>query len=135
MRYTISYVSTVNPEVSKIDIANLMDYVKVNNRLLNITGILIYSEGNFLQVLEGTKRDILALFEKIKKDPRHYNIITMLDKEIDDNSFSDYHSSFTVISDHNGPIELQKFLEKERTSNPVHFKSIEYLTQKFMKLS
>ncbi|GAA4277204.1 BLUF domain-containing protein [Aquimarina mytili] len=134
MRYTISYVSTSNPNVSDIDITQLMDYVKTQNCLLNITGILIYSDGNFLQVLEGAKEVITTLFEKIKKDPRHYNIIKMLDKEISDTSFSDYHSSFTVISDHDGPIELQKFLKKEKLSNPEHFKSIQYLIQKFMKL-
>ncbi len=134
MRYTISYVSTSNPDLSDTDITHLMDYVRAHNCLLDITGILIYSDGNFLQVIEGNKETVKGIFEKIKKDLRHYNIIKILDKEIDGSSFSDYHSSFTVISDHNGPIELQKFLEKEKLSNPEHFKSIAYLTQKFMKL-
>ena len=59
----------------------------------------------------------------------------MLDKEIKDSSFSEYHSSFTVISGHYSHTELQKFLKKEKDNNPEHFKSISYMTQKFMNLS
>ncbi len=135
MRYVISYVSTVHPQVSNYDIAKLMDFIKTNNNILNITGILIYSDGNFFQILEGEKFLIKMLFDKIKKDVRHYNIIKMLDKEIKVNSFSEYNSSFTVISDHYNHKELQLFLKKERRNNPEHFDSISYLTQKFMKLN
>lgn len=135
MRYVISYVSTVHPQVSNYDIAKLMDFIKTNNNTLNITGILIYSDGNFFQILEGEKFLIKMLFDKIKKDVRHYNIIKMLDKEIKVNSFSEYNSSFTVISDHYNHKELQLFLKKERRNNPEHFDSISYLTQKFMKLN
>ena len=134
MRYVISYVSTINPNVSEIDIGNLMDYVKIQNNSLNITGILIYADGNFFQVLEGEKETIKTLFERIKKDKRHYNLIKMLDKDVNDGSFSKYHSSFTVISNQKGYTELQKFLKKEKDYNPEHFKSISYITQKFMNL-
>ncbi|MBQ0736432.1 BLUF domain-containing protein [Aquimarina celericrescens] len=134
MRYIISYVSTVNPDLSNTDIAKLMDHVNVHNNTIGLTGILIYSEGNFFQVLEGEEEIVKRMFERIKKDSRHYNIIKMLDKEMNDHSFSEYHSSFTVISDHYSQTELQEFLNKEKDYNPEHYKSILYLTQKFMKL-
>ncbi|WP_109299784.1 BLUF domain-containing protein [Aquimarina sp. AU474] len=135
MRHIISYVSTVNPLISNSDITDLFDYISVHNNVLEITGILIYSDGNFFQVLEGERQIIKKMFEKILKDSRHYNIIKMLDKEIKDGSFSKYYSSFVVISEDNSHMELQKFLEKEKIQNPEHFKTISYLTQKFMKLS
>ncbi len=135
MRHIISYVSTVNPGLSNIDINELMEYVKVHNNATGLTGILIYSEGNFFQVLEGEMDIVKMMFERIKKDSRHYNVIKMLDKEIDNYSFSEYHSSFTVISGDYSHEEFQKFLEKEKIHNPEHFKSISYLAQKFMKLS
>ncbi|MCK8522202.1 BLUF domain-containing protein [Aquimarina sp. D1M17] len=135
MRYVISYVSTINPQVSDMNVTELMDHVKHRNTDLEITGILIYSEGNFFQVLEGEKDIIHSIFNKIKNDTRHYNIIKILDKEIEDHSFSKYHSSFTVISNHYSHRELQLFLEQQKKDNPEHFQSISYLTQKFMKLS
>ncbi len=134
MRYVISYVSTVNPNISNTDINELMEYVKVRNNNMDITGILIHSEGNFFQVLEGSKEAVKKMFEKIKKDARHYNVIKMLDKQIENNSFSEYHSSFTIISGHYSRAELQQFLVEQKNQNPEHFKSISYITEKFMKL-
>ncbi len=134
MGYIISYVSTITPDLSDVDIRELMEFVKHKNSLLNITGILIYSEGNFFQILEGESEVVKSIFEKIKKDPRHYNIIKMLDKEIKNNSFSAYYSPFTVISDHYSQTELHQFLKNEKDYNPEHFHSISYLTRKFMKL-
>ncbi len=133
-KYIISYVSTVNPNISNSDIAKLMDFVRLHNNSINITGILIYSEGNFFQILEGKEEIVKMMFEKIKKDSRHYNIIKMLDKKTKKVSFTEYHSSFTVISNDSGKEELQLFLQKEKTNNPEHYKSISYLVQKFMKL-
>ncbi|TPN83013.1 BLUF domain-containing protein [Aquimarina algicola] len=133
MRYIVSYVSTISKSISDSDIEELMKYVKLQNNDKKITGILIYSEGNFFQVLEGQEEDIKTLFDKIKKDSRHYNIIKMLDKPVKGISFSEYHSSFTIVSGHNSHDELQNFLENEKTHNPEHFKSISYLIQKFIK--
>ncbi len=98
-------------------------------------GLLIYSDGNFFQILEGEKEIVKMMFERIKKDSRHHNIIKMLDKEIMQSAFSEYHSSFIVISDQHDQNKLHRFLYKEKTNNPEHFKSISYLTQKFMKLT
>ncbi|WP_106793158.1 BLUF domain-containing protein [Aquimarina sp. Aq78] len=135
MRYIISYVSTVNPNISHSDMTELMDYVRLNNNAIGLMGILIYSEGNFFQILEGEEQVVKMMFEKIRKDYRHHNIIKMLDKEIMGSSFSESRSSFTVISDHYNQSELHQFLKKEQENNPEHYKSISYLAQKFMKFN
>ncbi|PKV49718.1 FAD-dependent sensor of blue light [Aquimarina sp. MAR_2010_214] len=135
MRYIISYVSTVNPNISNSDMKALMNYVRLNNNAIGLTGILIYSEGNFFQILEGEEQTVKMMFEKIRKDHRHHNIIKMLDKEIVTSPFSEYHSSFTVISNHYNQNELHQYLKKEETNNPEHYKSISYLAQKFMNLN
>ncbi|MBP2833668.1 BLUF domain-containing protein [Aquimarina sp. U1-2] len=134
MRYIISYVSTVHPDVSSTDISQLMDYVRTYNNTIGLTGILMYSEGNFFQVLEGEEKLVKMMFERIKQDSKHYNIIKMLDSQMNTNSFSEYHSSFTVIADDYSKNELLEFLKKEKDNNPEHYKSISYLTQRFMKL-
>ncbi len=135
MRYIISYVSTVSANVSNTGIKDLMNFVYSHNNNIGITGILIHSEGNFFQILEGDEETVRMMFERIKKDPRHYNIIKMLDKKIDANSFTEYHTPFTIISSHNSHSELHKFLQKEKINNPEHYESISYLIQKFMNLT
>ncbi|MBQ4822331.1 BLUF domain-containing protein [Aquimarina sp. MMG016] len=134
-RHTITYVSTASSELTDNDILDLMIFVKLQNNINQIMGVLIHSEGNFFQVLQGEEDVIKKLFAKIKQDSRHYNVIKMIDRETKNTSFSSYHSSFTVIKDGSGHTELQKFLDNEKINNPENYKSISYLAQKFMKLA
>ena len=60
----------------------------------NITGILLYDQGSFCQVLEGDKKDVLSLFKKIKKDKRHFNVITISEKDIQYREFSTWSMRF-----------------------------------------
>ncbi len=135
MRHSISYVSTVDSRLTDLEIKNLLLFVKETNMINNITGIFIYSEGNFFQVIEGETKKVEALFEKIYNDTRHYNIIKILDKKIEDITFSKYYSYFTIMFGASKHRELQHFLKREQTHNPEHFKNISYLTHKFLKLS
>ena len=45
-----------------------------NNRKLNISGLLILSGNQFLQVLEGPVQEVNDLFQKICRDERHTRI-------------------------------------------------------------
>jgi len=45
-----------------------------NNKLLDITGALVFDQTWFIQVLEGERRVILKTFERLKNDIRHSNI-------------------------------------------------------------
>ena len=63
MNYAISYVSTAAEGISKEDIQDLLELSSRKNNDHNITGILLYSNGNFFQVLEGEKLLINSLFK------------------------------------------------------------------------
>ncbi len=135
MLKTISYVSTAHPTLTDSDINELLETVKERNNAYNITGILMYSSGNFFQVIEGQRDILLEVYEKIKLDQRHFNLIKIFDREIADTSFSEYHSSFTVVTEKNNNQEFQLFLKEQKSHNPDIFKNISYLAHKFMKLS
>ncbi|MBW1294223.1 BLUF domain-containing protein [Aquimarina litoralis] len=135
MWQTISYVSTANRSLTLPKISELFEFVKTTNDNLNITGILMYSDGNFFQILEGEKALIKELFRKILIDPRHYDIIKIFDHEMEEPSFTKYNSDFLTINRKSKHSELEGFLEKERNHNPETFNSVSYLTNKFMQLS
>lgn len=132
--HTITYVSTASPDLKEEDTKNLLVSAKNINILNGISGILIYSDGNFFQIIEGEKQKVKKLFNKIKRDPRHYNLIKLLDKSIEAFSFESYTSSFTVIYNRSNIMELNKFLNREKQYNPLGFENISYLTQKFIPL-
>lgn len=132
--HTITYVSTAMPELNEAQIAELLSQTVANNTANNFTGILIYSEGNFFQVLEGEKEGITRLFAKIKQDSRHYNLIKIFERETENSTFTKYGSSFTVISNSSQIRDLYRFLNREKENNPEGYNNIQYLAQKFMTL-
>ncbi|MGM1057016.1 MAG: BLUF domain-containing protein [Bacteroidota bacterium] len=80
MRQSISYVSTAKSDLSKEHVENLLESTATRNNALDISGILLCSEGNFFQLLEGEKEKVNDLFSIIKKDSRHNNLIKFIDK-------------------------------------------------------
>ena len=54
---------------------------------MDITGVLLYSDQQFVQYLEGDHKDILALYDKIKEDDRHRNAVMISSGPIKERSF------------------------------------------------
>jgi len=78
MVYKLFYVSNSSNEFKgKQDIENILKTANEFNQKKNITGILLYHSGIFLQLLEGKKEDVDYLYEKIEKDKRHRNVIKL----------------------------------------------------------
>ena len=94
MRYAISYVSTAKRSLSETEIRQILNDSENNNNKQNITGLLLYSEGNFFQIIEGDQKQIVQLYETIKDDSRHFNVIKLFGKEINKESFDGYKSDF-----------------------------------------
>lgn len=44
----------------------------ISNGKKGITGLLVFHEKRFFQWIEGAEKDILFLYERLKKDPRHH---------------------------------------------------------------
>lgn len=54
----------------KVEIENLLLQSRENNKKQNITGILLYIEGTFIQYIEGEDNSVKKLYDSIKKDKR-----------------------------------------------------------------
>ena len=93
-RWAICYVSTASPYIEGKDIDNILSYTENWNMNHSITGILLSSEGNFFQVIEGESSIIKELFDNIAKDPRHRNLIRIFNKEIKNAEFTHYKATF-----------------------------------------
>ena len=61
-----------------------------NNRKLGLYGILIHSNGRFLQLIEGPSKFVNEVFCKIVKDPRHYQIELISFENIVKPEFADW---------------------------------------------
>lgn len=98
MRYAVCYVSTSTREMDTLEMEDLLNSTSKYNNECDIRGILLYSTGNFFQILEGEKELIIKLFGQISKDTRHHSIIQVVGKTIKNGAFDGYKAEIVLDS-------------------------------------
>lgn len=93
--HQIIYFSSSKKYLNPEEISELLSKSRENNLKNNITGVLLYFNGDFLQVIEGPKVALLELFEDIKKDERHTGILTVFNKTIKERHFPNWNMGFS----------------------------------------
>jgi hypothetical protein len=76
----------------------LLQQSRQNNSELGLTGILLYKGGNFLQVLEGEEDKVMALYDKIRNDPRHRQVLTIATRPIKERDFGDWTMAYVNLN-------------------------------------
>lgn len=92
------YVSFATVPFEEKDLLHLLAKCRSNNTERDITGQLIYSEGTFLQVLEGPRDAVDATFARIRKDTRHQNVTLIERSTIDERQFGEWSMGFKSLS-------------------------------------
>jgi Sensors of blue-light using FAD len=92
------YVSNRKQNCTEKEIDKILDSCKKNNPSLDITGILLYSETKFIQMVEGEAKVIMELYDKIKKDSRHSTPILISYGPIREKAFPNWHMGSKNIS-------------------------------------
>ncbi|MCB7481470.1 BLUF domain-containing protein [Christiangramia sediminis] len=131
MRFAISYVSSVNPNLTETQIQEVLNFSRNWNNDHDITGILLYSEGNFFQVLEGEKELLKTLFSRILIDKRHQNVMVIFEKEVSQPKFEDYQSDFISLDSRFEPEEIDVYFSQIEKLNPNIQSSVRYILNKF----
>lgn len=90
MVYQLVYVSRACEKLDTHSLDALLSLARENNSNKNITGMLLYHEGSFIQVLEGAQDDVEALYDSIRRDSRHRNAIVVLRTEVADRAFDQW---------------------------------------------
>ncbi len=131
MEYAICYVSTVSPNLNEQEIIEVLNLSQNLNIEHNITGIFLYSEGNFFQVLEGERNFVLGLFKKIKNDSRHFNIIIIFEKEVTEPQFKGYKIDFISLDTRSKYKGLRNYFSLIGSLDPSIQSTVKYLLKKF----
>jgi hypothetical protein len=76
--FSLTYVSSAAKPFSRDELRDLLEICNRNNRRRDVTGMLLYKDGNFMQVLEGEEASVREVHETISRDPRHFGLITLL---------------------------------------------------------
>lgn len=86
--HRIVYTSTANWHLKPVELEDLLLRSQRHNSRDDVTGILIYHDGCFFQVLEGPEGATRACFERISHDRRHTGTIVLADEAVSGRLFS-----------------------------------------------
>ena len=89
------YVSAAKRPQTDAELIGLLNVSRARNKAAGLTGLMLYDQGCFLQVLEGEPARVGAMFAKIARDERHHRLSTLIDAPVDARSFGAWTMGFS----------------------------------------
>ena len=96
------YASNTSRGQSDAVLESILDASRRNNAKTGITGVLLYIEGGFMQILEGDAPVVGETFDRISKDRRHWNTTILLDRDAP-RAFGEWSMGFTRLGKDSDP--------------------------------
>ncbi|WPU92625.1 BLUF domain-containing protein [Mucilaginibacter sabulilitoris] len=97
MEYIV-YVSTAKRLLSEKELIDLLKVSRARNKKYNVTGMLLYCQGTFMQVLEGDKNSLELIYKTIELDQRHKNIIKLAEGILKKRNFPEWSMAFASVN-------------------------------------
>jgi len=92
--FRMAYVSAASKPFGKAELRSLLKQASERNAQAGATGMLLYKDGRFMQILEGPKAAVKTTFGRISKDPRHHGIIVILKESAEERHFPGWPMAF-----------------------------------------
>ncbi|MBC8002193.1 MAG: BLUF domain-containing protein [Opitutaceae bacterium] len=92
--FHIIYMSSAVVPFSPAELQALLETSRRNNTTLGVTGLLLYKDGNFLQVIEGEQAVVDELYSKISRDRRHRGCVPLFKESISQREFANWSMAF-----------------------------------------
>lgn len=96
--YHIVYLSSVVGSFDEQQLKTILLKSRVKNTSRGITGMLLFSDDNIMQVLEGEQHEVAELYQVIERDFRHTRVIKLSDGKIAQRTFPDWSMGFTTAA-------------------------------------
>lgn len=107
---TLVYVSLATRPMTDTDLSDLLATCRQKNRKHEVTGLLLYRDGFFMQALEGEETVIDELYEHILRDQRHSDVLLICKEAITERSFAEWSMGFQSLN-RNLPKALEGFTD------------------------
>ncbi|MBW2960970.1 BLUF domain-containing protein [Mesonia aestuariivivens] len=133
MRLAICYVSNSNPELSYTDILKILSVSQKKNIEQEIHGLLLYSDGNFFQILEGSCDIIQSIWKNIRKDKRHFSIIKVFETEVTTKPFDGYLCDFISAEEKYQYHNLKQVFDQLKSLDEKPREAAEEMLKLFLK--
>lgn len=94
----ILYVSAAAPNVGPDAVNALLKQSRRNNARNDLTGLLLFTGQSFLQILEGPAEVVGHTLARIAGDPRHCQMLSLLDHDVEERSLGGWTMGYRSIA-------------------------------------
>jgi hypothetical protein len=117
---SLIYASRSTESFHEHELPDLLQQVRIANAKQQVTGMLLYIGGSFLQVLEGPPEQVDAVFRKLQTDTRHTQVRLISSEPLAERAFE----GWTMMHKTLDPVEAGEFI-----GEPGYFTSPTWLTE------
>jgi hypothetical protein len=113
--HQVLYHSRATAPLPETELRDLLTRARAYNAAHGISGLLLYSDGCFVQVLEGDEAAVKDVYARIQRDPRHQVVVTVREG-LGPRRFADWGMGFGYV----GSAELHRALAALDAPGPFH---------------
>lgn len=132
MEHCIVYFSTWREPFQEEDLIATLEKSRQKNAVDDITSVTLYVRGNIIQVLEGHKEAVEALYARIEQDPQHTHVNKVLSRPIHQRLFVGTSLAYETIT--TSQLEELKSVVDLDSSQPIERASQEPFILKLIKV-
>ncbi|MBC6612906.1 BLUF domain-containing protein [Hymenobacter sp. BT507] len=94
----LMYQSRATAPMGDAELTQLLTQSRAFNAAHDLTGILLYSQGNIIQLLEGPETNVRTVFSRIVCDARHTGVIKLADGPVGQRLFAQWTMGFRAAA-------------------------------------
>ncbi|SEQ08597.1 BLUF domain-containing protein [Microlunatus flavus] len=99
MVFQLAYVSTATETLDGAALSGILTAARSRNAVEGITGVLLFRQGRFLQLLEGPTLAVEAVYGSIEADPRHRDVRCTWTGHAAERSFAQWSMGFRDLAE------------------------------------
>lgn len=115
----IIYISCSVEPFGDAELDRLLEASRRNNHALGLTGLLLYRDGDFMQILEGEEDAVRRVYARVLADPRHQHVVMLDESPIIKRSFGEWSMGFRRLSDSDAPDGFVDFMSEAFDSSKM----------------
>ena len=100
MVFSLVYSSTTDHDWSQDELVAVLEWSRGWNAVHGVTGLLLYRDCAFMQLLEGDEPTVRSLFARISTDRRHQDVDLMWTDQAERRRFAEWTMAFRELAEH-----------------------------------
>ena len=124
----MAWSSVPSPSFDAARLAAIITPARTRNQRNHVSGMLVFTGGHFLEIVEGDERDLDALWSRVERDDRHQGLVKHGCEPCDGRWFADWKVGYADEDDVGS--QLHTLRAPGLPGNPTWAKAIHAITSR-----